>query len=111
MSTTAPPCKAMFRVAANSQRDDHVARRIHKLHAIQQSVIAIRVVRAMSVAFEPRCTQQSIKLQRWRVTPRFELGELRRTGSMAGSDVYRLPQSRPTERPGLDVAPHLLFAH
>jgi hypothetical protein len=39
--TTAMPCRAMFRVAATSHREDHVTRRIHKLHAIQQSVIAM----------------------------------------------------------------------
>ena len=63
---TAPPCKAMFRVAATSQRDDQVTRRIHKLHAIQQSVIAMSVARAMGVAFERRlnsanCTAKAVE--------------------------------------------------
>src|SRR6478609_80335 len=80
ISNTARPCKAIFSVAATSQRDDQVTRRIHKLHAMQQSVIAMRVVRAMSVAFEPRCTQQSVRLQRRCVTARPELGELRGAG-------------------------------
>jgi hypothetical protein len=47
-------------VAATSHRDDHVTRRIHRLHAIHPRVIAIRVARAMRVAFEPdvsaKCT-------------------------------------------------------
>jgi len=51
MRITATPCKAMFRVAATSHRQDHVTRRIHKLQEIQARVIAIRVARAMEIAF------------------------------------------------------------
>ena len=51
ISITAIPCKAMFRVAATSHRHDHVTRRIHKLQAIHPRVIAMRVARAMGVAF------------------------------------------------------------
>jgi len=50
MRITAIPCKAMFRVAATSHRQDHVTRRIHKLQEIQARVIAIRVARAMEIA-------------------------------------------------------------
>ena len=51
INSTARPCKAMFRVAATSHRDDHVTRRIHKLQPIHARVIAMSVARAMGVAF------------------------------------------------------------
>src|SRR5690242_7433077 len=52
ISSTARPCKAMFRVAATSHRHDHVTRRIHRLHAIHPRVITIKLARAIGIAFE-----------------------------------------------------------
>src|SRR6185436_8412084 len=58
---TAKPCKAMFRVAATSHRHDHVTRRIHKLQAIHPRVSAIRVARAMKIAFVLKRVWQSVR--------------------------------------------------
>src|SRR5262245_58229560 len=49
ISSTATPCRAMFRVAATSHRQDQVTLRIHRLHAMQPSVMAMRV--ATDIAF------------------------------------------------------------
>src|SRR5262245_5638926 len=59
--TTARPCNAMFRVAATSHRHDHVTRRIHKLQAIHPKVSAIRVARAMEIAFVLKRVWQSVR--------------------------------------------------
>jgi len=50
----------MLRVAATSQRHDHVTRQIHKLHAMQPIVIAMSTARAIGVALERKYGQQIV---------------------------------------------------
>ena len=57
ISSTAAPCRAMLRVAATSQRHDHVTRRIHRLHAMHAIVIAMSIASAMG-AFELNCSSK-----------------------------------------------------
>src|SRR5947209_19618203 len=72
ISATAHPCRAMLSVAATSQRQRQVTRRIHRLHAMDASVAKMRTLRAIAVAVS------SEGLERRRVGARPPLRDLRR---------------------------------
>src|ERR1700730_3526302 len=59
ISTTAPPCSAMLRVAATSHRHFQVTRRIHRLHAITARVIVMSDVRAIGSCLRAGLVQQN----------------------------------------------------